>query len=256
MRIIKRALALALCLGLLAGACGADVIEDAAHGLFGSLDGTPLGRFGRLGAISFHRTKNVSTLEGGAIVVNDGDLIDPVRWAIDKGTNRVEFDQRRVTSYEWVGPGSSWRMPDPAVALLSRRLATSEETQRRRHHAWDRYSVELSSWAETHGVRLPSVRDGVEHPAHLFWMVLPEGLPRERFVAHCAAQGVQTARHYGSLPASRYGSRIRHPDDECPYSAQLEDRLVRIPLHHELDDDHLDRVVAAVVTAPAALAEA
>lgn len=233
-------------LAALAAERGFHLVEDAAHGLFGSHRGIPLGRCGTIGAISFHRTKNLSSIDGGAIVVNDPELVGAVRVAIDKGTNRAEFEQGRVTSYEWSGPGSAWRMPDPMVAVLDLQLSQRDEIQRVRQHAWARYANELKEWAHAIGARLPEVPEWADHPAHLYWVVLPPGLERDVFVAHCSSHGVQTARHYGSLPESQYGSRIRHPDDKCPVAGELGERLVRLPVHQDLTDDDIDRVVDAV----------
>src|SRR5688500_9344728 len=55
---------------------GIAVIEDAAHALFGNYNGRPLGSLGRLAALSFHETKNISCGEGGALLLNDPELVD------------------------------------------------------------------------------------------------------------------------------------------------------------------------------------
>lgn len=226
-----------------------ELVEDAAHGIFATYDATPLGRFGAFGALSFHRTKNLSAVDGGALVINRPELVEPALVAIDKGTNRVAFERGSVASYEWTGLGSAWRMSDPSVAMLAHDLSRRDEIQRVRHHVWNRYRTELSDWASEVGARLPVVPQRCAHPAHLFWLVLSESLPRDRFVAHCAELGVQVARHYGSLPDSSFGRTVRHPDDRCPNAAILGDQLVRLPLHHQLDDSDVDRVVAAVISA-------
>jgi dTDP-4-amino-4,6-dideoxygalactose transaminase len=236
-------------LGALCDRHGLDLVEDAAHGLFGSWNGRPLGTFGRLGALSFHRTKNISAIEGGALIVNDPDLVPAVHVAIDKGTNRAEFEAMRVRSYEWAGPGSAWRMPDPSVSILADELGRRHQIQAVRHRVWARYRSELEPWAEQTGARLPFLPDACEHPAHLFWIVLPADRDRERFVERCAELGVQVARHYGSLPASRFGARIRHPDDRCPVAAELGERLVRLPIHQDMSERDVDRVVSAVLRA-------
>lgn len=225
------------------------LVEDAAHGIFATYDGVPLGRFGAFGALSFHRTKNLSAIDGGALVVNRPELVERALVAIDKGTNRVAFERGSVASYEWTGLGSAWRMPDPSVAVLAHDLARRDEIQRIRHHVWDRYRAELAAWAEQVDAQLPFVPERCAHPAHVFWMVLPESMPRDTFVAHCARHGVQVARHYGSLPDSTYGRSVRDPDDRCPNAAVLGERLVRLPLHHQLDDVDVDRVIAAVTCA-------
>lgn len=235
-------------LGEMADTGGWDLVEDAAHGVFASWDGMALGRFGAFGALSFHRTKNLSAVDGGALVVNRPELVERSLVAIDKGTNRVAFERGAVASYEWTGLGSAWRMPDPSIAVLAQDLARRDEIQRIRHHVWDRYHRELAEWAAATGAQQPRVPARCVHPAHIYWLVLPEGLPRDAFVEHCARHGVQVARHYGSLPDSTYGRSIRHPEDRCPHAATLGERLVRLPLHHLLDDDDVDRVIAAVTT--------
>ena len=68
------------------------IIEDNAHGLFGSYRGRPLGSLGRFATLSFHETKNFICGEGGALIVNDEQLRRPRAHVLyDKGTNRRAF---------------------------------------------------------------------------------------------------------------------------------------------------------------------
>ena len=237
-------------LAVVAATVGADLVEDAAHGLCARWQGTPLGRFGRLAALSFHRTKNLSTVEGGALVVNDPELVDAAMVAVDKGTDRHRMESGAASTYEWAGPGSAWRMADPMVTLLDEQLDRVDAVQSRRHQVWDTYRSALSDWADRSGAQLPAVRAGVEHPAHLFWVQLPDGARRADVVAHCAAAGVEVAQHYGSLPDSAYGRTLAVAGDDCPVARDLSARLLRLPLHHELTDGQVERVVAALTRAP------
>jgi dTDP-4-amino-4,6-dideoxygalactose transaminase len=52
------------------------IVEDNAHALFARYKGKHTGTFGRLATQSFHETKNVTCGEGGALVVNDRDLVE------------------------------------------------------------------------------------------------------------------------------------------------------------------------------------
>lgn len=229
---------------------GWPLVEDAAHGLFASYDGTPLGRFGALGALSFHRTKNISAGEGGALVVNDDRLRPAATIALDKGTDRAAFERGAVDAYQWSGPGSSWRMSDVHVAMLDEQLSRREAIQTRRHEVWSAYAARLREWSAQHDVLLPHVAARASHPAHLFWLKLPDEHARGALVDRCARAGIEVAQHYGSLASSRFGSSLSAGDD-CPEAEQLGRRLVRLPLHHELTDDDVDRVIAAVTsTAP------
>lgn len=225
---------------------GWTLVEDAAQGLFGRYRSNPLGRFGQLGCLSFDHTKNISSVDGGALVINDESLVDRAQIALDKGTNRAAFEAGTVDSYEWSGPGSAFRMSDPLVGLLAEQLDIRERIQTRRHEVWNTYIRGLAEWGARTGTALPVIPSEVEHPAHLFWLLLPEHVERSSFVSHCGAQGVQVARHFGSLPRSGYGRSIADPADKCPVSERFAEKLVRLPLHPNLDDNDVERVLDAV----------
>ena len=63
-------------IGELAARYQIPVVEDNAHGLFGQYKGRTLGTFGALATQSFHETKNFICGEGGALLINDRDLLE------------------------------------------------------------------------------------------------------------------------------------------------------------------------------------
>ena len=67
------------------------VVEDAAHSIDSFYKGRPLGSIGHLAAFSFHETKNISSGEGGMLVVNDERFVRRSEIIWEKGTNRAEF---------------------------------------------------------------------------------------------------------------------------------------------------------------------
>ena len=119
-----------------AASVGASVVEDNAHGLFGRLNERPLGSFGVMSTLSFHETKNVSSGEGGALVINDQDLVLPAEIAREKGTNRSQFFRGLVDKYTWVGLGSTWLASEFTAAALLAGLENAPWTQERRHFIW------------------------------------------------------------------------------------------------------------------------
>jgi dTDP-4-amino-4,6-dideoxygalactose transaminase len=70
---------------------GIPMVEDNAHGLFGTYQGRPLGSFGTFATQSFHDTKNVTSGEGGALVINDPKFSERAEILWEKGTNRKKF---------------------------------------------------------------------------------------------------------------------------------------------------------------------
>ena len=222
------------------------VVEDNAHGLFGTYRGRPLGTFGCLATQSFHETKNISCGEGGALVVNDRDFAERAEIIREKGTNRSRFFRGEVDKYTWVDVGSSYLPSDALAALLLAQLEIRDDIQARRRAIWDRYRSELREWANTNCSELPTIPDHCEHPAHLFYVLLPCLDDRQAFLAHLRARGVVATFHYVPLHLSEMGGRFGGRAGDCPVTEAVSDRLVRLPLFFDLTDADQTRVIDAV----------
>ena len=137
------------------------VIEDNAHGLFGTLQAA--GRsapFGAASTLSFHETKNLTCGEGGALVINDPALVERAEILREKGTNRSRFFRGQVDKYTWVDVGSSYLPSDTARRLPVRAArGPRRDPGQARTPIWSRYDAELADWADAHGVR-PADRAG------------------------------------------------------------------------------------------------
>jgi dTDP-4-amino-4,6-dideoxygalactose transaminase len=66
------------------------VIEDAAQGIMSSYKGQALGKIGDLGTYSFHETKNITSGEGGALLINNSDMSLRAEIMREKGTNALD----------------------------------------------------------------------------------------------------------------------------------------------------------------------
>ena len=88
------------------GPAGVDLIEDNAHGLFGTLAGPAAGQLRSVvGRQSFHETKNFDCGEGGALVLNDPPDVDRASVLYDKGTNRRAVHARPGRQVHLAGHG-------------------------------------------------------------------------------------------------------------------------------------------------------
>jgi len=227
---------------------GLTLIEDNAHGLGGSCGGRALGTFGQMSTMSFHETKNVTCGEGGALHLNDPDLIERAEILREKGTNRSRFFRGQVDKYTWVDVGSSWVMSDMLAAVLVAQLKRFSEIQDRRMRIWSQYRESLMDWSVSNGVKLPTIPRGVEHTAHMFYLRLPDLETRTRFLAHLKSRGVNAVFHYQALHLSDVGRSLGGAVGDCPESERAADDLVRLPLYWGLDERSQLRVVDAVTS--------
>lgn len=226
---------------------GITLIEDNAHGLFGKFNDRPLGTFGSMSTMSFHETKNITCGEGGALHLNDERLVERAEILREKGTDRSRFFRGEVDKYTWVDVGSSWVLSDLLAGVLLGQLEQWEQIQTRRTAIWSRYSRELSDWARSNGVRLPSIPDGSDHPAHLFHLRLRSGTDRDRFIDLLNRNEVHAVFHYQALHLSRVGRHLGGQLGQCPVSEDAADTLVRLPLHLGMSDTDVDRVLDSVM---------
>ena len=227
---------------------GLPLIEDNAHGLFGRYRGRTLGSAGATSTLSFHETKNLTCGEGGALVINDPALIDRAEVLREKGTNRSRFYRGQVDKYTWVDVGSSYLPSEILAAYLWAQIQAREAIQAHRHGIWSRYDAELAGWSAAAGVRQPIVPDHCEHPAHIYYLLMPSLAARDAFIAHLRARQILAVFHYLPLHLSEQGRRYGGEPGQHPVTEDVSDRLVRLPLHYHLSGADQDRVIEAATS--------
>jgi dTDP-4-amino-4,6-dideoxygalactose transaminase len=230
-------------LGEIAAAAGATLVEDAAQGLLSSRDGRPLGSFGSLGVMSFHETKNVGCGEGGALLVNDEELLERAEVVWDKGTDRGRFLRGEVDSYTWVDRGSSFAAGELPAAFLLAQLEEAETVTARRVAVWERYQAAFAELEAAGLARRPTVPPGCRHNGHTYFLLLEDSEARAACLRRLAAAGVGATFHFVPLHSSPAGSRLGRRAGSLARTEDLAARLVRLPLYAGLTDAEADRVI-------------
>jgi dTDP-4-amino-4,6-dideoxygalactose transaminase len=225
---------------------GIPLVEDNAHGL-GGRDGTRmLGTAGVLGTQSFHDTKNVHCGEGGALLINDGALLERAEIVREKGTNRARFLRGAVDKYTWQDVGSSYLLSELNAAVLDAQLAAFDTIQSERRRVWDTYADGLAEWADDLDLRLMSDDPTLQHTAHLFYVVMPDHAGQGALIEHLRGLGIRAAFHYVPLDTSPAGRRFGRTLRPLERTAAFSSRLVRLPLWAGMTDAQIERVVEAV----------
>ena len=222
------------------------VVEDNAHGLFGSYRGKALGTFGALATQSFHETKNVTSGEGGALLVNDERLIDRAEIVREKGTDRSRFLRGQVDKYTWVDYGSSQLPSDMLAAFLFAQLEERASIQAKRQRVWQTYATRLEGWAAKNGVGLPHVPAHREQPYHMFYLLQPSEALRDGLIAHLRERRILGVFHYLPLHVSPMGRRFGGKPGDCPVTEDVSARLLRLPFYTDLSSGDQERVIEAV----------
>lgn len=223
---------------------GLYVVEDAAQAIDSYYKGRPLGSIGHFAAFSFHETKNISSGEGGMLVVNDERFFRRAEVIWEKGTNRAAFWRGEVDKYTWVDLGSSFLPSDIIAAFLFAQLEQLEMIQKRRKELWNLYFDHLNGGCPS-GVRLPHVPQYATRNGHLFYLVCRSNSEQTDLLGFLKARGILAVFHYLSLHSSPF-YKTSHDDRCLSNSDRYSERLVRLPLYYELSEEE-SRYISNVV---------
>lgn len=222
------------------------IVEDSAQALLSRYHGKPLGSIGDIGCLSFHKTKNITCGEGGAILINDEKMIERAEIILEKGTDRRRFQRGHVHKYSWVDLGSSYVPSDMLAAFLYAQFEMAEKFLEHRKRAYNIYLKELSPLAQAHEIQLPVQLEGYEHNAHIFYMILPGTKLRNEFINWCKKDDIHPTFHFVPLHSSTGGIKYGRKSSPMPVTDQIASGIVRLPLYNDISDEELERVIDRV----------
>jgi dTDP-4-amino-4,6-dideoxygalactose transaminase len=225
------------------------VIEDAAQGIDAHYKGKHLGTIGHLGSFSFHQTKNISSGEGGALLVNDEKYVERAEIIREKGTDRSAFYRGQVDKYTWRDVGSSFLPSDILAAFLLGQFHALEKLQENRMRVWHTYREALGDISERHEIRMPFIPEHCDHNAHMFYILIPDGDKRDVFLTSLHSQGIGAVFHYVPLHSAPKGLEIGRVHGSMQQTDDLSGRLVRLPLFSSMTMTQTEVVIDQVVKA-------
>ena len=218
------------------------VVEDAAQGVMASYKGRALGALGDLGSFSFHETKNVTSGEGGSLLVNDPGLIVRAEIIREKGTDRGRFFRGEVDKYTWQDVGSSFLPGEITAAFL---LAQLEEAQRitcGRLAAWQRYHELLAPLEQQGLFRRPFVPSDCQHNGHMYYILLAPEIDRQEVLDELKRNKIHAVFHYVPLHSSPAGMRFGRAHGDLSLTTSLSQQLIRLPMWFGLSEAQQQRV--------------
>ena len=222
------------------------VIEDAAQALGSTYKDRAAGRLGDLAATSFHETKNVTSGEGGALLINAPDLAARAEIIRDKGTNRSRFLRGEIDKYTWIDVGSSFVPSELAAAFLWAQMEAAGAITERRLEIWNWYYAAFEALERQGRLRRPIVPAHCGHNAHMFYAIVEDRETRTRLLDALNAGGVNAVFHYVPLHSSAAGRRFGRTSGDLPQTDSLNARLIRFPLWIGMEQSHVAGIVRLV----------
>ncbi|KMQ81101.1 UDP-4-amino-4-deoxy-L-arabinose--oxoglutarate aminotransferase [Candidatus Burkholderia pumila] len=220
------------------------VIEDAAQAFGSSWRGKRIGSFGDLISISFHANKNVTSIEGGALIMNNEDEAELARKYRLQGITRTGMDGMDCDVL-----GGKYNLTDVAARVGLGQLRQLERfTEKRRELARAYFDAFKSSAAVKSGVDLPP-ENFEDSNWHMFQIALPLDrlkLTRAEFMERMKTRGVGAGVHYPALHLFTLYRERGFREGMFPHAEKLGQSMVTLPLFTQMTTDDVAHVVQSI----------
>jgi dTDP-4-amino-4,6-dideoxygalactose transaminase len=213
------------------------VVEDAAQSMGASWRGDRIGAIGDIVSISFHANKNITSAEGGCLVLNDEDEARRCElWRL-QGVQRFPDGDLDATL-----PGGKHNLTDVAARIGIGQLARLEEFNARRHLLAHRY---FERFDRSLGCELP-LEDFSNSNWHMFQVVLPTCVRRGEFIQQMHAAGMGIGVHYPAIHLLSFYRQMGFKPADFPIAEHIGAGIVTLPLFPAMRDEDVDRVCAEI----------
>ncbi len=219
------------------------LLEDAAQAVGAYWNGKALGSFGSMAAFSFHHTKNITCGEGGALLINQNDLIKPSEFIRDKGTDRADFLRGQVSKYEWRSLGSSYLLSELAAAVLLGQLQREAALTQARMQIWQSYDAHFG---RSNSIRTPHIPTAATHNAHIYAIRFENQTLRDACIAFLRKNGIIAAPHYVALHLTPAGKQFGRASGPMKHTIDAAQTLLRLPLYSAMGEEEVTLVIESL----------
>lgn len=226
------------------------VVSDAAHAIGARYAGEPVARFGNAACFSFHAVKNMTTIEGGAILCADADLAGKLRARRFFGIANDAW-QRAASDKPWEYDVSSigfkCNITDFQSAMGIVQLKKLDSFLKRRREIVNKYN---EAFSKIDGVLLKKDTPGGVSANHLYVIrIEPERfrVDRDRILAALRAEGIIANIHYKPIHLHTYFMKqLGTKRGMLPHCEAAADALITLPLFPAMTDADAESVVSAL----------
>jgi dTDP-4-amino-4,6-dideoxygalactose transaminase len=219
---------------------GLKVIYDAAHAFGVDVNGKSLLEAGDMSTLSFHATKVYNTIEGGALVMHD-----------EQTKKRIDFLKNFgfAGETEVVAPGINGKMDEmrSAYGLLALKIVDDAIDARRQVALKYREALK-----DVKGIRFFDESEGVKHNYSYFPIFINAqeyGMTRDELYFKMKENNVLGRRYFYPLISSfsTYKGLDSASVKNLPVANMLADQVICLPMHHDLSENDVERVLTQIV---------
>lgn len=205
------------------------IIYDAAHAFDVKYKGKSILNYGNISTLSFHATKLFHTIEGGALIINDDELVQKARYLINFGIKNTE---------EIPHLGTNAKMNEFEAAMGLCVLDDIEEIKNSRKEVVENYRKELKDL-----VQFQEQNENASENYSYFPVVFKTEEQLLKVQKALNDKQIFPRRYfYPSLDTLEY----IEPKQECKISRDISKRILCLPIYAELDKNIQTQIIKII----------
>ena len=220
------------------------VIEDAAQAFGSTWKGERIGKLGDIVSFSFHANKNLTSIEGGALVLNNEEEAVLAQKYRLQGIVRTGFDGMDCELL-----GGKYNLTDVAARVGLGQLQHIERFNAQRKKLAREYFDGFEGGAAVRlGMGLP-LADFENSNCHMFLVTLPLArlsLSRAAFMEQMKERGIGTGTHYPALHLFSLYRAMGYKEGMYPHAEHYGATTLTLPLFTQMNEGDVARVCRAV----------
>ena len=217
------------------------VVEDAAQAIGSSWQDKPIGSFGDFVSFSFQANKNITTSEGGCLVLNNEEEAKLAEKYRLQGVTRSGWDGIEVDVL-----GGKYNMTDVAAAIgLGQFAQLNAITAQRRKLARHYFATLGNDFEKQTGAQLPPA-DFESTNWHLFQIVLPETITRADFMARMKERNIGIGYHYAPIHLFKLYRALGFREGMFPVAERVGRQIVSLPMFYAMNEADVERTCKAM----------
>jgi len=215
---------------------GLVLIEDACEAIGAEFDGRRVGGFGELAVLGFYPNKQITTGEGGAVLVRDPQHAARLRSLRNQGRSGSEWLDQNETGY-------NYRLSELECALGRVQLGRIHEILAMRRAAAERYEALLKGIP---GLALPRLELDRRTISWFVYVVrITAKVCRDAIQSHLAKQGVASGRYFAPIHR-QIPWREPWADTALPFTDEVARTALAIPFFNRISGSQQDEVAQAL----------
>lgn len=215
------------------------LLEDAAQGFGGMLNGKRDGSFGNAAGTSFFPAKPLGCYgDGGAIFTNDDELANYIRSVAIHGKGKDKYDNVLI--------GLNSRLDTIQAAILTPKFKAFRDYELEKVNE---AAAQYSSLLDGH-VQVPHIREGFYSSYAQYSILLRDSVQRQKVQAALKECSIPTNIYYVKpLHSQKAFADLHNDDTDYPVSLDVCSQILALPIHPYLDKETVSYICEKIIAA-------